>query len=483
MARRVLPASLRSQLALAIALITALALGLTFVAVYRGTGSQLQDRIDQDLATQASEWNQMRAGRHLSTPGAVEQAAHGFIAAQRYHPASRIFVIDVAGGTPVSNQPRILEREREEEHQTVAQAGRGGGVIDAAEGITTADVHEAGRVRVLTRPINEQGRRVGTLQIADPLSPVEEAQASLLRTFALVGSLALALAVVAGLLLAGVIAGPLRRMASVAVAVDAGELSLRAGPTAGGRGEVGVLAAAFDRMLARLERAFARQRDFVSDASHELRTPLAVVRAQVELLDRETDEQRRNEGTTTLLRRLDEMDRLVTDMLTLASAEAGRLVEPQPIDLADFFEDLRRDLPLFGERDFHLQGVGGTLRADADRLTQVLRNLVRNAVSHTQPDDRIDVFTRVNGERLTISVSDSGSGISPEHLEHVFERFYRAEESRSRDSGGSGLGLAIARAIVEAHGGRIWAESPPPASGTTINLELPGYEAGDRSRT
>ena len=117
-----------------------------------------------------------------------------------------------------------------------------------------------------------------------------------------------------------------------------------------------MLAAAFDRMLDRLERAFARQRDFVSDASHELRTPLAVLRAQVELLDRETDEQRRHEGTVTLLRRLDEMDRLVDDMLTLASAEAGRLVEPQPIDLDDFFEDLRRDLPLFGERDFHLAG-------------------------------------------------------------------------------------------------------------------------------
>ena len=475
MARRLRPASLRSQLALAIALITALALGLTFVAVYRGTGSRLQDRIDQDLATQVSEWEQMRAGHDLSTPAAVEQAARRFIAAQRYHPASRIFVIDVTGGTPVSNQPQIVERE--EEHQP--KAGSGDGVIAAVEGITTADVHEAGRMRVLTRPIAEHGRRVGTLQIADPLSTVEEAQRSLLRTFALVGSLALALAVVAGLLLASVIAAPLRRMAKVAVAVDAGDLSLRTGAEAGGRGEVGVLAAAFDRMLARLERAFARQRDFVSDASHELRTPLAVLRAQVELLDRETDEPRRHEGTVTLLRRLDEMDRLVADMLTLASAEAGRLVEPQPIDLADFFEDLRRDLPLFGERDFHLQAIEGTLHADPDRLTQVLRNLVRNAVSHTTSDDRVDVVSRVNGERLTISVSDAGPGIAPDHLEHVFERFYRAEESRSRDSGGSGLGLAIARAIVEAHGGRIWAESRPP-SGTTISLELPGYDARHR---
>ena len=123
-----------------------------------------------------------------------------------------------------------------------------------------------------------------------------------------------------------------------------------------------MLAQAFDHMLERLERAFKRQRDFVSDASHELRTPLAVLRAQVELLDRETDERRRHEGTTTLLRRLDELDRLVGDMLTLASAEAGRLVEPRAIELDDYFEDLRRDLPLFGERDFQLEAVGGTLR-------------------------------------------------------------------------------------------------------------------------
>jgi two-component system OmpR family sensor kinase len=262
-------------------------------------------------------------------------------------------------------------------------------------------------------------------------------------------------------------------MAAVAAAVDGGDLSLRTGAE-GTRGEVGVLASAFDRMLERLERAFTRQRDFVSDASHELRTPLAVLRAQVELLDREAGDPHQHEATRTLLRRLDEMDRLVADMLTLAGAEAGRLVEPRPIDLDDFFEDLRRDLPLFGERDFHVTAVDGTLEADADRLTQVLRNLVRNAVVHTAPDDRVSVTASARGELLEIAIADSGPGIAPEHLEHIFERFYRADESRSRDSGGSGLGLAIARAIVEAHGGRIRAESEL-GTGTTIRIELPGY--------
>jgi signal transduction histidine kinase len=232
-------------------------------------------------------------------------------------------------------------------------------------------------------------------------------------------------------------------------------------------------------MLDRLERAFKRQRDFVSDASHELRTPLAVLRSQVELLDRETDERRRHEGTATLLRRLDELDRLVGDMLTLASAEGGRVLEPQPIELDEFFEDIRRDLPLYGERDFTLAAVGGTLEADPDRLTQVLRNLVRNAVAHTHVGDRVAVSARGVGSHLEISVADTGPGIPHDQLENVFERFYRLDEGRTRDRGGSGLGLAIARALVEAHGGTIRAESEP-GQGATFRIDLPGYRPARR---
>ena len=230
-------------------------------------------------------------------------------------------------------------------------------------------------------------------------------------------------------------------------------------------------------MLDRLQRTFERQRDFVSDASHELRTPLTVLRAQVELLDRETDERRRREGTATLPRRLDELDRLVGDMLTLASAESGQLVEPRPVELESFFEDLRRDLPLFGEREFELQAVGGTLQADPDRLTQVLRNLVRNAVAHTGPGDAVRITAGAIGGRLEIAVADSGPGIPADQLEWIFERFHRLEKGRSRDRGGSGLGLAIARAIVEAHGGEIRADSSP-GRGATFRITLPGYAPG-----
>lgn len=477
MARRLLPGSLRAQLATAIALVTALALALSLVAVYRGTGARLRDGIDEDLRTQAAEWERLHAEADPSTPSELERLGARFIASQSYHPASRVIVVDVAGGEAVTNHPRILEREEaqereeagEEEHELVD------GLLRAPEGLADVSVEEAGAMRVLTHAIEQDGRPAGTLYVGDPLTSVSDAQASLLRTFALVGSLALLLAVLLGVAIAAAIARPLRRMAAVAAAVDGGDLSLRAG-SGGARGEVGVLSTAFDRMLERLERAFARQRDFVSDASHELRTPLAVLRAQVELLDRETDPRRRREGTVTLLRRLDEMDRLVDDLLTLAGAESGRLIEPRPIDLDDFFEDLRRDLPLFGERDFRVEPISGVLDADPERLTQVVRNLVRNAVVHTAPGQRVGVAAHADRGRLTLAVSDAGPGIAPEHLDRVFERFYRVDGARSRDRGGSGLGLAIARAIVEAHGGRIWAESTL-GRGTTIALELPGYRA------
>jgi two-component system OmpR family sensor kinase len=468
-ARRLLPGGLRAQLALAIAPVTALAVGASFLALYSGTSSRLRSQIESQLRTQAAEWHQFTVHADFSTPAALERTATQFIAAQRYHAESLIIVVQVNGGRTVSNNSELLAREGAREQSPNETTG----LLDSPTGLATVPVAEAGTMRVLAQPIDYGNRRVGMLRVANPLTPVQQAQASLRRTFLVVGVVALALALAAGIGLATVIAAPLRRIARVATAVDAGDLSMRAGPVAA-RGEVRVLSDAFDRMLERLERAFKRQRDFVSDASHELRTPLTVLRAQVELLDRETDERSRHQATATLLRRLDELDRLVGDMLTLASAEAGQLVEPRPIDLGEFFEDLRRDLPLFGERDFQLQAVGGTLEADPDRLTQVLRNLVRNAVSHTNPGDRVTVTARSRDGRLEISVSDTGPGIPPDQLEQIFERFRRLDHSRSR--GGSGLGLAIARAITEAHGGSIHAESAP-GQGATFRIELPGYRA------
>jgi signal transduction histidine kinase len=461
---------LRTQLTLAIAAVAALAVVASFLALYSSTSARLRDQIDAQLNTQAAEWRLFSQGADNSNQAELAQAARRFIVGQRYHAESLIIVFQMNRGGTVSNDPELVRREEARERDS----GEATGLLRAPAGLSTQTVAEAGQMRVLTIPLQRGGQQVGTLRVANPLTPVEQAQSSLRRSFLLVGLLAVGVAVAVGLALASVIAAPLRRMARVAAAVEGGNLRERTGPVRA-RGELRLLADAMDHMLDRLEQTFRRQRDFVSDASHELRTPLTVLRAQVELLDRELDLQRRHEATATLLARIDELDRLVGDLLTLATAEAGQLVVPQEIGLRDFFEDLRRDMPLFGDREFALVPIDGTLHADPDRLTQVLRNLIRNAVTHTKPGDRVLVTATARGELLEIIVSDSGPGIPAEKLEDVFERFHRLDRGRSRASGGSGLGLAIARAITEAHGGRLYAESPP-GSGAVFHLELPGYE-------
>jgi signal transduction histidine kinase len=485
MARRFVLSGLRTQLAIAITAVAAFTLALTFFAVYRATGADLRHQIDSELVAQIGEWRQSVTARDLQSPAGLAAAAHRFIANQRYHPESRILVVDVVGGRTVTNDQAIVDKERARERlaghasaggtSTVeAHEGNGDGLLDARPGLATVKAEEVGSLRVDTYPIRTGGRVVGTLRIADPLSSFGQAQQRLQRIFLFVGSLALALALVVALLMAVLITRPLRRITAVAADVDAGELTRRVEMKAQS-GEIAALGRTFDGMLDRLQRAFGRQRQFVSDASHELRTPLTVMRAQVELLDRETGDPARREELATLLRGLDTMDRLVDDMLLLANAEGGRLLEPRQIDLKLFLDDMARDLPLFGEREYRVERLEGKLYADPDRLTQVLRNVIRNAVNHTSPGESVTLTARARRDRIEFAVTDTGPGIPPEQLEQIFERFHRTDESRRRDRGGSGLGLPIARALVEAHGGRIWAESRP-GEGATIRIELPGYE-------
>ena len=180
-----------------------------------------------------------------------------------------------------------------------------------------------------------------------------------------------------------------------------------------------------------------------------------------------------------ILRELRRMEGLIGEMLTLAREDAGRSLEPRRFPVDDLLDDLRRDLPLLGPRDYEVARLDGTMEADPDRVAQVLRNLARNAVAHTSTDGHVEILASADGDRVRFEVIDDGPGIDPDEAAHLFERFYRSPEARARDRDGSGLGLAIAQAIVDAHGGRIWAD-PAYESGARLVVELPGYRrAGD----
>jgi two-component system OmpR family sensor kinase len=466
--------TMRARLAAAIALVTIAALGGSFFALHQRTGSDLQGRIDSNLREQYAEFQQELPGG-ISSGRQLERSARSFIASQRYHPESRIFLIEVAGGRNVTNERRVIEPEVKREGAEQSN------LLDAPDGLANVSTEEASRLRVYSQPILAGGRRLGTFRVADPRAPIERAQSALRNTFLVVGAVALLVSLIVAGWLATLITRPIRRVASVASDVDAGDLTHRIGDVRSSD-EVRLLAESFDHMLDRLEGAFQRQREFVSDASHELRTPLTVLRGQTELLGRignDPEERRRVVGM--LLRELDQMNRLIEDMLALARAEAGELVRPQTILLGEFLEDLERDLPLLGARDFRVERIpDGTLEADPERLTQVFRNLAQNAVDHTGTGERITVSGTVRGGSIEFCVADTGPGIPPDRLERIFDRFHRVDEARDRDHGGSGLGLAIARAIVEAHGGRIWAESPL-GEGAQIHFELPGFRRSRRA--
>jgi heavy metal sensor kinase len=474
--RRWFPRGIRLRLVLAISAVSVGAVAASFFALHETTAANLRGRIDRELNEQYAEFQQrvMSSGR-VTNPASLRSAGERFVTGQRYHPEARIYLIAPQGLAPVTNQPRIVGEELSESH-TGSESGEAdaGGIVTAADGLTTISTDETGKLRVLTHPVVAGGRRIGTFTVADPLTSVDQALASLRNRFIAVGLGALVLSVAIAIWLANLITRPLRRMAAVASAVDSGDLTHRIDYS--GNDEVGVLAESFNHMMDRLEEGFRLQRDFVSDASHELRSPLTVLRGRIEqLADHAGDRDAVDAEAAELMREVRRMERLTDDMLTLAKAERGGLVQPRRVPVDDFVEDLRRDLPLLGSRHYSVDStLHGDLEADPDRLAQVLRNLVTNAVRHTSQEGHIDISIDSDNGSAVFAVADDGTGIEPEQLERIFDRFHRTDEGRSRAEGGSGLGLAIARAIVEAHGGTISASSNA-GEGATVRFRIPGY--------
>jgi signal transduction histidine kinase len=263
-------------------------------------------------------------------------------------------------------------------------------------------------------------------------------------------------------------------MARTAAEVNAGDISHRIGPTKASD-EIEVLAESFDRMLDRLDDAFARQRAFVSDASHELRTPLTIVRGQLEVLARQKDVPRDEVVRVTRLvsAETERMERLVDDLLMLAKTEEGSPLVRRQIDLRDYVHDVFDALSLTADRQFELGPVSDvSIEADPDRLSQVIHNLAQNAVAHTHDGGLVRLSAAANGRYVRFAVEDDGPGIPADQRDRIFDRFHRTDYSRARTTGGSGLGLAIARALVEAHGGQIRA-GESPEGGARLEFDLP----------
>ncbi len=331
--------------------------------------------------------------------------------------------------------------------------------------------------RVLVAPIQENGRTIAVLEVGRSEEELQAALSQLLLLMGLAVPATLALAAVGGVFLAHRALSPIDRVTRTAGRIGAEGLSQRLGMPPSGD-EVGRLAATFDDMLERLERAFQRQRQFAADASHELRTPLSIVSSQVDVsLERPRSLAEYQEALRVVGSEAERMRRLVSELLTLARADSGQeSLEREPLALDELAGEVVGQLgPLAEARGLHLE-LGRVepvvVTGDQTRLMQLLFNLADNALKYTPTGGRVTISTERQDGRAVVAVADTGIGIAAEHQPRLFERFYRVDKARSRAESGTGLGLAICDWIARAHGGRIEVASLP-GQGSTFTVYLP----------
>ena len=327
--------------------------------------------------------------------------------------------------------------------------------------------------------IEVEGQNVGFLLPNPRMNDFSEQEQAFLdrvgRSVAMVGIVACAIAILIGVFLTWQLTGPLRKLRAAAQGIAGGDLSQRVDIRS--KDELGQLGDAFNQMAESLSRVEKLRQYMVADIAHELRTPLSVMRGHLEaILDGVFEPTEGNIASihkeTVLL------SRLVDDLQELALAEAGELkIEREPTDLASMIQRtvasvaaraLENDVTVDTDLPTHLPRVN----IDSQRIGQVLYNLLDNALQYSPQEGTITVKARQRPEVVQVDVIDQGIGLAPDELSLVFERFYRGDKARSRATGGAGLGLAIVKQLVEAHGGRVWAESGA-GEGATFSFTLP----------
>ncbi len=330
------------------------------------------------------------------------------------------------------------------------------------DAIETVAAGENARVRVMVSPLYLRDQ-VLLLEVAQSLNHIDTTMRQL--RWATLSSilLALVLAAVSGGAIVRNALSPVSQITRTARSIETSfDLSRRVGYV-GPPDEIGGLATTFDEMIDHLDRVFQSQKHFVADASHELRGPLTVIRGNLDLLKRQLSQDDRRESLRAIEQETMRMAKIVEDLLLLAEVESDRVVTQEGVALKEILlTERERAQTLAGKRKIVIdQQEDLVVNGDAQRLKQLLGNLVNNAIKYTPEEGTITLSLYQDGEWARPDVADTGVGIAPEHLPHIFDRFYRVDKARSRVSGSTGLGLAIVKGIAEQNSGRVTVTSEP----------------------
>jgi len=353
-------------------------------------------------------------------------------------------------------------------------------IAQAMQGQSATAIRTVTKRRVLyaAAPVlGNDGTVTGLVYLAMPL-PAAGLPLNLILELAGAVSAAVILALIAGTLLARRIIAPVEDISRAAASVSAGDLNQRV-PTQSNIHELNNLGQAFNTMTESLRQSNQAKNAFVADVTHELRTPLTVIKGTIETLEDGALDDLAGRGPllNSMQRGTERLIRLVNDLLVLTRADAGTLnMNREPLDLVELARARCDHLSALAARHNVRLAVTGAESAwilgDADRLSQVLDNLLDNAIRYSPEGSTVTVEINSSENEWQCAVSDCGPGIPEKHLPFIFDRFYRVDASRNRQTGGAGLGLAIVRALIQAQGGQISAESTVGA-GTTIRFSLP----------
>ena len=332
---------------------------------------------------------------------------------------------------------------------------------------------------VLDRTLRRDGKPIVTAHIAQRLDIIDTVthRAQMILLFAAI--VACIIVALASFFIARGLVDPIVRLTRAMDEIGSEQLDRRLRWTR--RDEIGRLAATFDAMLDRLQDAFARERQFISDASHEFKTPLTVINANAQLIRRwgDTDKQVSAESLTAIVDESARLAEMVGGMLTLAKADTGDQIPKEPLSLNALAGDIvahahdraaAKGLAVRAE----LAAKSPYIVGDTSLIRQLISNLVDNAIKFTETGEIVVAVSEAGG-RARVAVRDTGIGIAPETAERLFDRFFRGDPSHSRTIEGTGLGLAIVRSIARVHGGTV-AAAPRPEGGSVFTVELPALE-------
>ena len=343
----------------------------------------------------------------------------------------------------------------------------------------TIEQEDGSRIRLLSKPLVENGRLEGVIQVGQELGPLQQTIEELRVIYLVVGPFAIFWLCIGCWLLAERTLAPIIEVTEAAQGITADHLSRRL-PLGNHPDELSQMVSSLNQMLDRLEKSFRRVRQFSGDASHELRTPLTILRGETEVTLRwakHPDEFR--DMLTSNMEEIDRMERIIESLLTLAKSEAGELtLEMKELSLSDLAQELYLQSRMLCEaKQIEVQLILQVdeeirIRGDDLRLRQLFLNLISNAVKYSSDGGRLDIVLAMEEGSARVDIVDTGIGIPAEHLPHIFDRFYRVDKARNRMDGGTGLGLAIVKWIAEAHGGSITVRSVV-GKGSTFSVRLP----------